>query len=86
MKVDYVNKINSLKVTINGVQQYIDISNPSGTFPSNAQFQDSQTLQPFSLITNENKQVWLTVHVPATTPSENYYGNMTVTTLPDHLC
>ncbi len=68
VKVDYTNKVNYLKVTINGVQQYIDISNPSGTFPSNAQFQDAQTLQPFSLAANENKQVWLTVHVPSGTP------------------
>ena len=80
VKVDYVNKINSLKVTINGVQQYIDISNPSGTFPANAQFQDAASLQPFSLAMNENKQIWLNIHVPATTPSGDYYGNITLTT------
>ena len=80
VKVDYTNKVNYLKVSINGVQQYIDISNPSGTFPSNAQFQDAQTLQPFSLAANENKQVWLTVHVPANTPSGDYYGDIAITT------
>ena len=80
VKVDYTNKVNSLKVTLNGVEQYIDISNPSGTFPSNAQFQDAQTLQPFSLATNENKQVWLTLHVPADTPSGDYYGDISLTT------
>ena len=37
VKVDYVNKTNFLKVTINGSQQYIDISNPTATFPLNAQ-------------------------------------------------
>jgi hypothetical protein len=79
VKVDYVNKINYLNVTINGVQQYIDISNPSGTFPSNAQFQDATTLQPFSLATNENKQVWLTLHIPAGTPSGDYFGDITLT-------
>ncbi len=80
VKVDYTNKVNYLKVTINGVQQYIDISNPTGTFPSNAQFQDAQTLQPFSLAANENKQVWLTVHVPANTPSGDYYGDIAIIT------
>ena len=29
VKVDYVTKTNYLKVTINGVEQYIDISNPT---------------------------------------------------------
>jgi hypothetical protein len=80
VNVDYVNKINYLKVTINGVQQYIVISNPSGTFPSNAQIQDAHTLQPFSLTTNENKQIWLTVHVPANTPSGDYEGDIAITT------
>ncbi len=80
VKVDYTNKVNYLRVTVNGAQQYIDISSPSAKFPSNAQFQDAQTLQPFSLATNENKQVWLTVHVPANTPSGDYSGDLTITT------
>ncbi len=80
VNVDYVKKINYLKVTINGVQQYIDISSPSSTIPTNAWFQDAQTLQPFSLAANENKQIWLTVHVPANTPSGDYYGDITITT------
>jgi hypothetical protein len=67
VKVDYVNKINYLKVTINGIEQYIDISNPAGTFPSNAQIHDAFSLQPFALKANENKQIWLTVHVPNNT-------------------
>jgi hypothetical protein len=78
--VDYANEINYLKVTINGIQQYIDISNPNGTFPSNAQILDAPSLQPFSLATNENKQIWLTVHVPNNTPSGDYYGDITITT------
>jgi len=74
-----VNQINYLKVTINGVQQYIDISTPTATFPSNAQFQDAQTLQPFSLAANENKQIWITTHIPNTTPAGDYYGDIIVT-------
>jgi len=80
VKVDYVNKINYLKVTINGVQQYIDISTPTSTFPSNAQIQDTPSLQPFSLAANENKQIWLTAHIPYNTPSGDYYGDITITT------
>jgi len=78
VKVDYVNKINYLKVTINGSEQYIDISNPVATFPLNAQIHDASTLQPFSLKANENKQIWLTVHVPNSTPAGDYYGDITI--------
>jgi hypothetical protein len=78
VKVDYVNKVNYLKVTVNGVQQYIDISSPSGTIPPGAQFQDAASLQPFSLAAGENKQIWLTVHVPAITPAGDYFGNITL--------
>jgi len=78
VNVDYVTKTNYLKVTINGVEQYIDISNPSATFPSNAQIHDASSLQPFSLKANENKQLWLTVHVPNNTPPGDYYGNITI--------
>jgi hypothetical protein len=79
--VDYATKTNYLKVTINGVQHYVDISNPEGTFPENAEIYDTVLLQPFSLTTNENKQIWLTVHVPNTTPSGKYQGTITMTPL-----
>ena len=79
VKVDYITKTNYLKVTINGVEQYIDISSPTATFPSNAQIHDASSLQPFSLKANENKQIWLTVHVPDGTPAGDYFGNITIT-------
>jgi hypothetical protein len=80
VNVDYVNKVNYLKVTINGIQQYIDISTPTATFPTNAQIHDAATLQPFSLKANENKQIWLTVHIPNNTPAGTYYGDITLST------
>jgi hypothetical protein len=79
VRVDYATRTNYLKVTINGIEQYVDISNPSGTFPSNAQIHDASSLQPFSLKANENKQIWVTVHVPNNAPTGNYYGNITIT-------
>ena len=36
-------------------------------------------LQPFSLKANENKQIWLTVHVPNNTPPGEYYGDIIIT-------
>jgi hypothetical protein len=79
VKVDYVNKTNFLKVTINDTEQYIDISNPAAIFPSNAQIHDTLSLQPFSLKANENKQIWLTVHVPENTQAGIYDGDITIT-------
>ncbi len=78
VKVDYVAKTNYLRVTLNGVQQYIDISSPTATIPQTAQVRDATTLQPFSLKANENKQVWITVRVPGTTPAGKYSGTITI--------
>jgi hypothetical protein len=79
VKADYVNQTNYLKVTINGVEQYIDISSPSATVPASAKITDASTLQPFTMAANENKQIWLTVHVPANTPAGDYKGDITIT-------
>jgi hypothetical protein len=79
VKVDYATRTNYLKVTINGFEQYIDISSPTGTLPSNAQIRDASSLLPFSLKANENKQIWVTVHVPKNTPTGDYYGNVIIT-------
>jgi len=78
INVDYITKTNYLRVTINDVEQYIDISNPAGTFPSNAQIHDASSLQQFSLKANENKQIWITVHVPTNTFAGDYHGNITI--------
>ena len=79
VNVDYGTRTNYLKTTVNGIEQYIDISSPTATVPPTAQVRDATTLQPFSLKAQENKQVWITVHVPGTTPAGNYSGNITIT-------
>jgi len=80
VQVDYVNKKNFLRITVNGSEEYIDISSRDATFPADAEIYDAAELQPFSLKKNENKQIWLTVHVPANTPSGDYYGDIAITT------
>jgi hypothetical protein len=79
VKADYVNRTNYLKVTQNGSPQYIDISSPGGTIPNTAILSDAVSLQPFSLSAHENKQVWITVHIPDNTPSGVYYGDISIT-------
>jgi len=77
--VDTVNKMNYLKVSLNGTEQYIDISSPDAVFPDNAIIKDAKTLQPFNLYAHTNKQVWVTVHVPKDIPSGDYAGSIQIT-------
>ena len=79
VKADYVNRTNYLKITQNGSQQYIDISSPHGTIPNTAILSDAATLEPFSLQAHENKQIWVTVHIPDDTPSGEYSGDISIT-------
>ena len=47
--VDYVGRINYLRITQNDRPQYIDISSPDSTIPPDATVSDAASLQPFSL-------------------------------------
>ncbi len=67
-----------LKVTVNGKTQYLDIRTPSGPFPADATVADAATLQPFNVVANSFKQVWITVHVPPGTAAGTYTGKITV--------
>jgi hypothetical protein len=78
VKVDYSARKNYVKVTEGSVQKYIDISSPTSTFTTAMKVYDAATLQPFSLKANETKQIWITVHVPGTTPTGVYSGNLTI--------
>jgi len=79
VRVDTVNQMNYLKVSLNGTEQYIDISSPNAVFPDNAIIKDADTLQPFNLDAHTNKQVWVTVHVPVGATSGDYSGNIQIT-------
>jgi len=78
VRVDTVDQRNYLKVSLNGAEQYIDISSPDAVFPDNAVIKDADTLQPFNLDAHTNKQVWITMHVPVDTPSGNYSGSIQI--------
>lgn len=78
VRVDTVLKRNYLKVTINDFQQHIDISKPTAVFPDKAVVKDALTLQPFSMTAKSNKQVWVTVRVPADALSGDYRGVVNV--------
>lgn len=78
IKIDYINKKNYLKVILQGVEKYIDISSPESTFPDDAVFKDAKRLQPFDMAADTNKQVWITLHVPESATPGDYRGNITV--------
>jgi hypothetical protein len=79
VNVDYVNRTNFMRVEIHDSQYYIDISTPNATFPDDAEIQDAVSLQPFSMKMHENKQIWVTVHVPDATPAGEYVGTIAMT-------
>jgi hypothetical protein len=78
VKVDYLTQTNYLRVTINGTEQYIDISSPGAGVPVSAVVNDASLLQPFSMNKGENKQVWIIVHIPNTAKPGDYHGTITI--------
>jgi hypothetical protein len=75
---------NELKVSGN----YVLISDPNGVIlngvktdiPTTAQFpvQDATAIQPFDIPASSNKQLWVTVQVPATAIAGTYSGTITI--------
>lgn len=78
VSVDFSAKQNALRVTIDGKEQYIDISSPDAIIPDNAIIKDSDTLKPFNLSANTNKQVWLTLEIPEDCIAGDYEGKIFV--------
>jgi hypothetical protein len=77
--VDYVNKINYIRATIGGVTQYYDTSSGAASVSGNSSdIRDAETLQPFSIDANENRQIWMTTHVPKTATAGNYTGTVAI--------
>ncbi len=81
VKVDYEKKENYLKLSFPDKQVYKWISNPQNKTserPFNSDFpvKDSKELLPFDLPENQNKQLWLTVHIPGNVPAGDYTGHL----------
>lgn len=72
--VDLKKQTNLLRISVNGAQRYVDVTNKSTVIPENAQINDARILQPFSISQYENKHIWITVNVPKTAESGDYSG------------
>jgi len=78
IKTDMVAQKSYLRATVNGVQQYVDITTVGSMVPPGAVVKDSTILQPFSMAANTNKQVWVTVQVPPSAPAGAYTGTVSI--------
>jgi hypothetical protein len=80
ISVDVPNKMNYIRAryTESDADQYLDITTPTAPWTGSEIVRDSETLQPFSLKANENKQVWITTHIPAGTSPGVYNGDIIV--------
>ena len=84
IKNDLVNEKSSLLVTVAGADQYIDITNLDATtklaqpLPIGSTVRDASALQPFAILADTNKQIWVTVSVPNDATGGDYTGTITV--------
>jgi hypothetical protein len=78
VKVDTGNKKNWLRVSIQGEEHYIDISEPEAYFPREAVVEDATVIQPFSLKPDTNLQIWVTIHILRNTIPGRYTGNILI--------
>ncbi len=76
IRTDIRTQTNFLKVLVDNQEQYIDISHKNATIPENALIYDSQSLLPFDLKENENKQIWLTFNIPKDSQPGRYIGKI----------
>jgi hypothetical protein len=83
IKVDYTKQRNLIWIKNKTFEGYFPIDNTTiNRFPSDVSIYDQATssgdIQPFSLLQNENKQIWLTTHIPTDAVTGNYTGTITI--------
>jgi len=76
--VNTTSKTNYLKISQNNIVSYIEISNKTATIPKNAVFNDAVSLRSFKLDKNQNKQIWITIHVPENATPGLYKGTLSI--------
>ena len=85
VRVDFASRRNELKLAFPDGARYVDINDPAPPDPgwgfaytlSEFPVRDSLRLLPADLPAGENRQVWITVSVPATAEPGEYVGKVT---------
>jgi PKD repeat protein len=86
VSVNYILQQNFLYVTNGTWTGYKKVSNATDSLaPFDYTFEDSPTLQPLSLDANENRQIWVTVHIPDRQAPGSYLGNIAITNTSGYL-
>jgi hypothetical protein len=85
VRVDYRDEKNLIRITRGSRTQYVwvnpkQLAHAEQAPPTAAEFPvwDAKTLQPISIQPYSNKQLWVTVFVPGSTPSGRYSGQIQV--------
>ena len=56
----------------------VDHNNQTNLIRDFEHIRDAESLKPFTIPRNQNKQVWLTIHIPEKTKSGNYIGKIVI--------
>lgn len=78
VEVDHRAKVHRIRVRHQFLTRYVETIRQGQSIPPGAQIRDADELQPFDLDADENKQIWLSVHVPAGTPAGTYSGTIEI--------
>jgi hypothetical protein len=80
IRVNYNKQLNEIWVKNRTYEGYVPVAYTSKVF--NYTIFDNATssggVQPFSVLQNENKQIWITTHIPAGMTAGNYTGTITL--------
>ncbi len=79
IRVNHTAKSNEIWIQNGTYQGYQRISYKTDTIPSDATYNDSATLQPFTVPDTENKQVLITATIPDDQAAGNYTGTIAIT-------
>ena len=79
VRVDTTAQTNELWIKNATFEGYAKCSNSTDVIPTDATWNDTSTLQPFDIATGENKQIWITVHVPSDQAAGTYSGTIALT-------
>lgn len=63
----------------NGTEVYQNMSSSTDNIPETAVYDDSSTIQPFTINASLNKQFWITATISSTQATGNYSGVMSLT-------
>lgn len=82
VSVDFGSRDNYVRGSFADGDRYINVSRAEGVVPGNElkdfPVTDAASLRPITFPAGQNRQFWITVHVPAGTPSGEYYSTVSL--------